>query len=543
MGEPLKPDDPRTLGRFTLRERLGEGGQGIVYLGLDPESGERVAVKVLKAADAEARQRLEREMNAVQRVRRRFCIARVIDFSFEGQRPFVVSEYVEGPSLYERVAQSGPLRDGDLERLLVNTATALIAIHQSGVVHRDLKPANVLLGPDGPRVVDFGIARPVDQHTRSGQLVGTPSYFAPEQLNGVPASQASDIWAWACTMVFAATAFPPFGPFPDDGPNIAAILSRIIREEPRLGHGLDEWEPLLKRCLDKDPARRPTARQVHDLILESDLDIEPPPVPAEPPVSSWQPPPTPGFPAAAPSIPPRPPADLPGAVPLGTPQPPSSWRPPGPPGSRDFTQERTPEPSIPEALPPEPSVPPRFQETIPPGNTPPPFSATPPPFPTTPPPFPGVPARPPAGRRRSKTGPVLAGLVVVLLLAGGGFWFLGREGGPGGGSGIPASFKGTWTGEVRVSNGLYGNHSYATSLTLYEGDTSADAQLTGPSVCPLTLGYQSTKGSSLVFDATGGIAKECPSGKITLTRDGDKIAFRITGPGPVTGDGTLTKQN
>ncbi|WP_460366788.1 serine/threonine-protein kinase, partial [Actinocorallia lasiicapitis] len=298
MGEPLRPDDPRTLGRFQLLERLGEGGQGIVYLGTDPTSGDRVAVKVLKAADAEARGRLEREMNAVQRVRRRFCVARVIDFSFDGERPFVVSEYVEGPSLYERVAQSGPLRDGDLERLLVNTATGLISIHGSGVVHRDLKPANVLLGPDGPRVVDFGIARPVDQHTLSGQLVGTPSYFAPEQLDGRPASTRSDIWAWACTMVFAATAFPPFGPFPEDGPNLAVVFHRILHAPPRLGPSLAEWEPLLLACLNRDPDQRPTARQVYDLILEADPDVETPP--AEPSARPWLPPRTPDRPAPGP---------------------------------------------------------------------------------------------------------------------------------------------------------------------------------------------------------------------------------------------------
>jgi len=330
MSEPLRPDDPRTLGRFTLLRRLGEGGQGIVYLGSDPQNGQAVAVKVLKAADAEARRRLEREMDAARRVRLQYCIARVVDYSFEGTRPFVVSEFVDGPSLYERVAEQGPLRGGDLERLLAFTAQALVTIHGSGVVHRDLKPANVLLGRDGPRVVDFGIARPVDQHTQSGQIVGTPAYISPEQLQGQPASKASDIWAWACTMVFAATGYPPFGPFDEDGTNVAVILGRIMNAEPRLGQGLEAFEPLLRRCLDKDPSRRPTARRLRD-ELEADLEHDAPyEGPAAPP------------PSAAPQFPPPhrpegppygPPATPPPFHPQGEPTPPP-FIPPGEPTPR-----------------------------------------------------------------------------------------------------------------------------------------------------------------------------------------------------------------
>src|SRR4051812_3774858 len=255
MGDPLRPEDPSQLGRFRLIERLGEGGQGIVYLGEDPDNGRRVAVKVLKTgADAEARARLAHEMAAAQRVRP-FCTARVIDFSFDGARPFIVSEFIDGPSLYNHVLDTGPMRDGELERLLVNTATALVAIHRARIVHRDLKPANVLLGRDGPRVVDFSIAKPGDQHTHTGQLIGTPSYFSPEQLNGAKATYKSDVFAWAGTMVFAAGGHPPFGPFPEDGDNIAVILGRIMHAEPNLNGIPPEWVPLLRRCLDKEIGR------------------------------------------------------------------------------------------------------------------------------------------------------------------------------------------------------------------------------------------------------------------------------------------------
>src|ERR1700754_4162589 len=177
---PLEPADPQWLCRVRLLGRLGEGGQGIVYLG-EGTAGERVAVKVLKTgADPRARDRLSREMAAAMRVAP-FCTARVVDSSVDGPLPYIVSEFVDGPSLHERVSEGGPLHGGDLDRLMLNTARALRAIHRVGIVHRDLKPANILLGPDGPRVVDFGIARAIDAEA-STQMIGTPAYFAPEWL-------------------------------------------------------------------------------------------------------------------------------------------------------------------------------------------------------------------------------------------------------------------------------------------------------------------------------------------------------------------------
>jgi eukaryotic-like serine/threonine-protein kinase len=178
--KPLEPGDPVRLGRFELVARLGEGGQGVVYLGHGTGPGEeRVAVKVLRSSvDGMELQRLARELDAIHQVQP-FVTARVIEASAEGDRRFVVSEFIDGPSLQERIDDGGPLPEGELQRLAVGTATALTAIHGAGVVHRDFKPANVLLGPDGPRVVDFGIARLIDAGTVTTGIVGTPPSWPP----------------------------------------------------------------------------------------------------------------------------------------------------------------------------------------------------------------------------------------------------------------------------------------------------------------------------------------------------------------------------
>ncbi|WP_067481447.1 serine/threonine-protein kinase [Actinomadura hibisca] len=307
---PLEPDDPPAIGGYRLSGRLGEGGQGVVYLG-EGAAGERVAVKVLKTADRAARARFAREMAAARRVAP-FCTAAVLDSSADAPLPYVVSEFVDGPSLQQRVAERGPLRGGDLERLAVNTASALAAIHGAGIVHRDLKPANVLLGPDGPRVVDFGIARAIDAETHT-QLVGTPSYFAPEWLAGHPPTAASDVFAWAGTMVFAATGRPPFGRA--DG--LAAIMHRIAHEPPDLTGVPPSLHGLLATCLDKDPARRPTARDLMVRLVDPNGPDSHPAPPGG--VMAGPPAPPPGGPAF-------PPPDGPGTNPSGPPREPSAPR-------------------------------------------------------------------------------------------------------------------------------------------------------------------------------------------------------------------------
>lgn len=261
MVTPLTPDDPAALGAYRLAGRLGEGGQGVVYLAHDP-SGEQVAVKLLSTGDKDTRARLARELEALESIAS-FCTARVLDASIDGPRPYVVSEFVDGPSLADRVRSLGPLRGGDLERLVVGTATALAAIHAAGVVHRDFKPANVLLGPDGPRVVDFGIARAEGAATMTSGLIGTPAYLSPEQINGTPAGPASDVFAWAATMVFAATGVSPFG-----AETVPAAMQRVLYTEPDLSPLPARLRGLIAAALTKDPAHRPAARDLMVTLID-----------------------------------------------------------------------------------------------------------------------------------------------------------------------------------------------------------------------------------------------------------------------------------
>ena len=310
--KPLEPGDPVRLGRFELLGRLGEGGQGIVYLGRGTNPGEeRVAVKVLRSTvDANVLERLARELDAIHQVQP-FVTAGVIEASAEGDRRYVASEFIDGPSLQERVDEQGPLSEGDLQRLAVGTATALTAIHGAGVVHRDFKPANVLLGPDGPRVVDFGIARLTDAATITSGLIGTPSYVAPEQLAGQRPTSAVDIFAWAVTMIYAATGHLAFG-----ADSVPAVMHRIMYEEPDVTALPPSLRTVVLECLDKDPARRPSAR---DLLLRL-VDPSAPRTPAGPPADDLVdsvPNTGPVYPSAGPTFPSRVPTQLsvPGHVP------------------------------------------------------------------------------------------------------------------------------------------------------------------------------------------------------------------------------------
>jgi hypothetical protein len=269
---PLHPGDPQVLGGFRLTGRVGEGGQGIVYLGEDVESGDRVAVKVLHGTlwgDDDARDRFMREAELAMQVAS-FCTARILSAGMIDDRPYIVTEYIDGPCLKRRVATGGVLTEGALERLAIGTATALTAIHQAGIVHRDLKPANVLLGPDGPRVIDFGIAlyfpdQPTPPTssaldgtlTATNHVVGTPAYMAPERFSGARVGPAADVFSWGATIAFAATGRAPFGT-----DSIPAVLNRVVNESADLTGLRGPLRDLVEQCLDKDPARRPTAQQV-----------------------------------------------------------------------------------------------------------------------------------------------------------------------------------------------------------------------------------------------------------------------------------------
>ncbi|TDD82463.1 serine/threonine protein kinase [Actinomadura rubrisoli] len=240
--------------------RLGEGGQGVVYLGRDAD-GDLVTVKLLRggvAAGQRARSRFVKEADAAQQVAGRHT-ARVLDADVTGDRPYIVSEFVEGPSLQHVVEDRGPLPPPRLRKLALRTAGALAAIHRAGIVHRDFKPGNVLLGPDGAKVIDFGIARTTgaDATPMTTGPVGTPAYMAPEQIEDEPVGPPADVFAWAATMVFAATGRPPFG----TGPS-AAVMRRVTSRRPDLGELEGPLRELAARCLDKNPAARPTARQL-----------------------------------------------------------------------------------------------------------------------------------------------------------------------------------------------------------------------------------------------------------------------------------------
>ncbi|MEV0402692.1 glycine betaine ABC transporter substrate-binding protein [Actinoallomurus sp. NPDC050550] len=257
--DPLRPEDPERIGDHRLTGRLGEGGQGVVYLAEDGDGG-RTAVKVLHARllrGTGAQAGLRDQMALMRRVAD-FCTAKVLDFGMYGDRPYIVSEYIDGPSLQTLVETDGPLRGGALERLMVGTASALAATHQAGVLHRDFTPNNVLIGADGPRVIDFGIARALDTDaTTTSGLVGTPAYTAPERLHGERPGAAADVFGWAATMTFAATGRPPFGT-----ESVATVLNRILNDEPGLDDVPRPFRDVIGRCLAKDPERRPDARDV-----------------------------------------------------------------------------------------------------------------------------------------------------------------------------------------------------------------------------------------------------------------------------------------
>ncbi len=255
---PLRDTDPHEVGAYRLLGRLGEGGQGVVFLAVGP-TGSQAAVKLLPpTTDPQVRSRFLKEVAAAQRLAR-FCTAQVLDAGIFERRPFIVSEYVSGPSLVEIVEQFGPRDGAALERIAVATLTALGAVHGVGMVHRDFKPGNVLLGPDGPVVIDFGLAAVPGMTTTglSGQVaLGTPAFMAPEQLAAKRVTAAADMWSWAVTIAFAGT-----GELPFKGESLTATAYAILHSEPAVGRLPEPLSRLIHRCLSKDPAARPSARE------------------------------------------------------------------------------------------------------------------------------------------------------------------------------------------------------------------------------------------------------------------------------------------
>jgi len=259
--EGLQRGDPGRVGEYELLGRLGSGGMGQVFLGVSP-SGRRVAVKLIHpvhAGEEHFRERFAREIEAARRVGG-FHTAPVVDADPHADPPWMVTAYINGPSLQEAVGRHGPLPPGRVRALGAGLAEGLAAIHAHGLVHRDLKPGNVIMAEDGPRIIDFGIARAVDSTglTSTGTVVGTFSYMSPEQVRGDPARPASDVFSLGCVLGFAATGRPPFG-----SDTAATVVFRIVSQPPDLA-GLADQElgTLIQACLAKSPEDRPAVRAV-----------------------------------------------------------------------------------------------------------------------------------------------------------------------------------------------------------------------------------------------------------------------------------------
>jgi serine/threonine protein kinase len=262
--EPLRSGDPSRVGDYVLLSRLGAGGMGEVFLGRSP-GGRPVAVKLIHpvyAADGDFRRRFKLEVEAARRVGG-FHTAPVVDAEPDADRPWMATAYVAGPSLAEVLSDHGPLPAGTLRVLGAGLADALKAIHKEGLIHRDLKPSNILLAADGPRVIDFGIARAVDASGATAR-VGTPGFMSPELLTGQDLTPAGDVFALGLVLAHAA-GVKPFG----EGP-MEALNYRIVHQDPDLtglDHGLAE---VVRACLAKDPADRPAPAALIDLLSDGD---------------------------------------------------------------------------------------------------------------------------------------------------------------------------------------------------------------------------------------------------------------------------------
>ncbi|NBM20005.1 serine/threonine-protein kinase, partial [Streptomyces sp. GC420] len=268
---PVRPDGggpAPEFGGYRLESRLGSGGMGVVHLARSP-SGRRVAIKIVHAQyadDPEFRSRFRHEAAAARRVSGAFT-APVVDADADAPLPWMATLYIPAETLGQRVGDEGPLSPEELRGLALGLAEALRDIHRAGVVHRDLKPANVLMAPDGPRVIDFGISRAADPATgealtQTGRVMGTPPFMSPEQLTRPrEVGPASDVFSLGAVLAFAATGR---GPFDRDSPYETA--THVVEAAPSLDGVPEGLRSLIERCLEKRPENRPTPDELLALL-------------------------------------------------------------------------------------------------------------------------------------------------------------------------------------------------------------------------------------------------------------------------------------
>jgi hypothetical protein len=486
--QPLKPGDPVRLGDYELTGRLGLGDQGVVFLGRG-DTGQAVAVKLLDAelpGEPAAAARFAAGLAAAKKVPG-LCTARLLDAGLNDRRPYLVSEYVEGPSLWRLVVDEGPRGRRITERLAIGTATALAALHGAAVVHRDLTPGNVLLGADGPRVIDVGVSRALDSLGIAGHGVGIPSFMAPEQLTGTRVGPPADVFAWGLTMAFAATGSPPFGE--DSAPE---VTRRMLHGEPELRGLPGSLRDVVAHALSKDPGHRPTAAQLLDRLLRlPDLPDRAIAMAVEARAGA--------APAAPAAEPPRPPSEsetvvLPNATVL-----------------RNTTEKPTEKPTEQFTF----GGPERFAAEAPdrayvPGLTP------------------GHEGPPAAGGRNGRTMGimasvalgVLAGVAAIMLL----LWLrLGGEESPpvrptpsdGPVNAVPAAYDGTWRGTATNQRGV----RFAVQVTFRAGRRTAEVRYPPPIGCDGTLAL--TRGTQSRLDMSLKIPRPCTGGVVTVTRQAD----------------------
>lgn len=259
--QPLGPNDPIRIGRYDILAQLGCGGMGTVYLGRSPDET-LVAIKLIHshlAMDVEFRARFSREAQAGRRVPP-FCSARVLDSGEYDSRPYLVTEYIDGIPLSQFIDEDGALDLPSLHALALGIAAGLAAIHAAGLVHRDVKPSNIMMTMGGVRIIDFGIARALEDttgFTRSGVVMGSLGWAAPEQLSGQRPTPAMDIFGWGCVIGFAATGEHPFG-----GTNPNSQAWRVLNQRPDLTRVPQPIRPLVAWALDPSPQARPTATEL-----------------------------------------------------------------------------------------------------------------------------------------------------------------------------------------------------------------------------------------------------------------------------------------